>query len=128
MPEGFDVMESERVRDGAGTAIGVDQFGDECGAVLFSADAGRVGYQREYVARQLSGLPFSRAESLAVSGKRGAFDLGAVWGEDHGRWRTGGAHAWRCGIQSYEAQFCGGVDTAGGGVSAGVAHVRVGRA
>jgi hypothetical protein len=85
MPEGFNFMESQRVRNGAGAAFGVDQFCDERGAVLFSTDFGRIGHQREHVARQLSGLSVSRAESVAVSRKRGAFDLGPVWREVHGR-------------------------------------------
>src|SRR5665811_761050 len=41
---GFALAESEWVDQCAAAAFGVDEFGDERGAVLFPANAGRVGY------------------------------------------------------------------------------------
>ena len=81
---GFAFAESEWVDQCAPAAFGVHQFGDKRGAVLFSADARRIGHQRRSCAGKLSGLPLSRAESFVVAGKFRAFDLGAVWTEVHG--------------------------------------------
>src|SRR4051812_21092483 len=47
-------------------------------AVLLPADARRVGHQRERDARELSGLPFPRAEPDPGSGELRAFDLGPL--------------------------------------------------
>src|ERR1039458_9049588 len=76
---GFALTESDWVDQCAAAAFGVDEFGDQRGAVLFPANAGRVGHQRGDVAGELSRLPVSRAQSVAIAGRLRAFDLGAVW-------------------------------------------------
>ena len=78
MPAGFTFAESERVGRGAAAAFRVHQFGHERRAVLFSADAGRIRYQWNSGAGELSGLPVSGTESFAGAGEFRALDLGAL--------------------------------------------------
>src|ERR1017187_10176760 len=84
VPGGFSLTKSERLDQCEATAFRVDQFGDQRGAVLFSADAGRVRHQWCDVAGQLSGLPVSGSQSSVVAGVFRALDLGAVWVEVYG--------------------------------------------
>ena len=69
VPRDFAYTKSERLDRSALAAFRVDQFGDERGALLFSADPRRIGHQQRVDARQLSGLSVSRTQCSAFAGE-----------------------------------------------------------
>src|SRR5579863_2311948 len=111
----------------AATAFGVDPFGDQRGAVLFSADPGRVGCEREPGAGELSGLPVSGVQSAAAARELRAFHLGAVWIYLHGRRGESGAGSCGRRIRSSEAQLRDWIHAPGWRLSHDLRHLCLGR-
>ena len=76
MPAGVVLAQPRRVRQLPAACNPLRGKQRQPGAVLFSADAGRLRHQWPASAQRVRRLPVSRAESLRAAGKRRAFHLG----------------------------------------------------